>query len=128
MNVKNKNEIYKCNVCGNMVETLHVGAGELICCGQPMELKIENTQEAAIEKHIPIIEKIATGIRVKVGEVTHPMEEAHYIEWIEVISNGKSYKKFINPGDAPEAVFCLENTDDIMVREYCNIHGLWKNS
>lgn len=128
MNVKNKNEVYKCAICGNIVEVLHVGGSELICCGQPMNLMEENTQEASTEKHIPIVEKTATGIKVTVGEVLHPMENIHYIEWVEVISEGKSYKKFLNPGDEPIAEFCIENTENLLVREYCNIHGLWKNS
>ena len=127
MNVGNKNEVYKCAICGNIVEILHVGAGELVCCGQPMDLKTENTQEAATEKHIPIIEKTATGIKVKVGEVPHPMEEVHYIEWIEVLFDGKSYKKFLSPGESPEAEFCLKYSDSMVAREYCNIHGLWKS-
>lgn len=127
MNVKSKNEIYKCSVCGNIVETLFAGGGELVCCGKAMELKEGNTQEAATEKHIPVIEKTANGIRVKVGEVLHPMEDAHYIQWIEVITKDKSYKKFLNPGDAPEAEFCINQEDIISAREYCNLHGLWKN-
>lgn len=126
MNTKNKNEIYKCDICGNIVETLFAGGGELVCCGKSMEYLEENTKEAAIEKHIPVVEKTATGILVTVGEVLHPMEESHYIQWIEVLSEGKSYKKFLNPNDPPSAEFCLENTDNIIVREYCNIHCLWK--
>lgn len=128
MNVQNKNEVFKCNVCGNIVEVLHVGGSELVCCGQPMELKTENTQEAATEKHIPVIEKTATGILVKVGEVAHPMEEKHYIEWIELIADGKSYKKFLNPGELPEAEFPIAYSEPMFAREYCNLHGLWKNN
>lgn len=127
MNVGNKNEVYKCDICGNILEVLHVGVGELVCCGQPMTLKKENTQEAAIEKHIPVIEKTDTGIKVIVGEVLHPMEEAHYIQWIEVISDGKVYKKFLKPGDQPEAEFCINYNESMIVREYCNLHGLWRN-
>lgn len=128
MNVKSKNEIYKCNICGNIIETLHVGGGELVCCGKPMDLLTENTQDATIEKHVPIVEKTADGIKVKVGEIAHPMEEAHYIEWIEILHDGKSYKKFLKPGELPEADFCLEYREDLVVREYCNLHGLWKNA
>jgi len=124
--VKNKNEVYKCSVCGNIVETLHVGGGELVCCGKPMELLEENIEDAATEKHVPVIEKTEAGVKVKVGEIAHPMEEAHYIEWIEIIADGKSYKKFLKPGDAPEADFCLEYSDELIAREYCNLHGLWK--
>jgi superoxide reductase len=127
MNTKNNNEVYKCSICGNIVEVLHVGGGELSCCNHAMNLLKENTNEAATEKHIPIVEKTANGIRVTVGEILHPMEKAHYIEWIEVLTGGKSYKKFLNPTDQPIAEFCLQTTNDIVVREYCNIHGLWKN-
>ncbi len=125
-NVKQKNEIYKCNVCGNIVEVLHVGGGELVCCGQPMELLSEKTQDAGQEKHVPLIEKTETGIKVKVGSIPHPMEESHYIEWIEIIVDGRVYRKFLNPGDQPEAEFEI-TADKIEAREYCNIHGLWKS-
>ncbi len=120
-----KLQIYKCEVCGNIVEVLHGGAGELVCCGKPMVLFTENTVDAAKEKHVPVVEKIDGGIKVKVGDVAHPMEEKHFIEWIEVISGGKAYRKFLEPGSAPEAEFCVSG-DDVTVREYCNIHGLWK--
>jgi superoxide reductase len=118
-------EIFKCDVCGNIVEVLHQGAGELVCCGQPMILFTENTVDAAKEKHVPVVEKTADGFKVKVGDVAHPMEEKHYIEWIEIIADGKAYREFLNPGQAPEAEFCVK-ADKITVREYCNIHGLWK--
>lgn len=120
-----KNQIYKCNVCGNIVEVLHQGSGELVCCGQPMELKTENTQDAAEEKHVPVIEKTEKGFLVKISEVDHPMEADHYIEWIEVIADGKIYRKFLNPGDKPEAEFCIE-AETVSAREYCNLHGHWK--
>ncbi len=118
-------EIYKCNVCGNIVEVLHGGKGELVCCGKPMALLVENTVDAAKEKHIPVMEKISGGVKVKVGSVAHPMEEKHYIEWIEVIADGKAYIQFLKPGEAPQAVFNVE-AKQITVREYCNIHGVWK--
>jgi len=118
-------QIYKCNVCGNMVEVLHGGKGELVCCGKPMVLLVENTVDAAKEKHVPVMEKISGGIKVKVGSVAHPMEEKHYIEWIEVIADGKAYIQFLKPGEAPEAVFNVD-AKQITVREYCNIHGVWK--
>jgi superoxide reductase len=118
-------EVYKCEVCGNIVEVLHEGKGELVCCGQPMKLYKENTVDAAKEKHVPVIEKTAEGFKVNVGSVTHPMEEKHYIEWIELIADGVTYRKFLNPGDAPEAEFCLDTTQ-VTAREYCNLHGLWK--
>jgi len=118
-----KMQIYKCDVCGNMVEMVHAGAGQMICCGQPMVLLEENTVDAATEKHVPVVEITGGGIKAIVGSVAHPMEEKHYIEWIEVIgADGKSCRKFLKPGDDPEAEFCIEGT----VREYCNLHGLWK--
>ena len=120
-----KLQIYKCEVCGNIVEMLHAGAGQLVCCGQPMKLFRENTTDAAKEKHVPVIEKTAAGIKVTVGSVAHPMEEKHYIEWIEVIADGKAYRKFLNPGEAPEATFELK-AEKVTAREYCNLHGLWK--
>lgn len=120
-----KLQIYKCEVCGNIAEMLHAGAGEMVCCGQPMKLYKENTVDAAKEKHVPVIEKAAAGIKVKVGSVAHPMEEKHYIEWIEVIADGKAYRKFLNPGEAPEATFELK-AEKVTAREYCNLHGLWK--
>ena len=118
-------QIYRCNVCGNIVTVLHAGAGQLVCCDQPMELLTENTTDAALEKHVPVIKKIEGGINVKVGSVPHPMQDDHYIEWIEVIVDDKSYRRFLNPGDAPEAFFTVEG-DNVIAREYCNLHGLWK--
>ena len=118
-------EVYKCDVCGNIVEVLHGGAGELVCCGQPMKLFVENTVDAAKEKHVPAIEKTAEGFKVKVGSVPHPMEEKHYIEWVEIIAGGKTYRQFLKPGEEPEATFCID-ADQVTAREYCNIHGLWK--
>ena len=121
-----KLEIYKCNLCGNIVEVVHGGAGELVCCGQPMALIKENTVDAAKEKHVPVMEKTAEGILVKVGSVAHPMEEKHYIEWIELIADGKAYRQFLNPGEKPEALFTVK-ANQVTVREYCNLHGLWKS-
>ena len=121
-----KLEVYKCEVCGNIVEVLHEGAGELVCCGQPMKLMTENTTDAAKEKHVPVVEKVPGGVKVKVGSVPHPMEEKHYIEWIEIIADGRAYRQFLAPGQAPEAIFPVEAAPQITAREYCNIHGLWK--
>ncbi len=118
-------EVYKCDLCGNIVEMLHGGAGELVCCGQPMKLFTENTVDAAKEKHVPVIEKVAGGYKVKVGDVPHPMEEKHYIEFVELIADGKVYRQFLNPGEAPEAMFSIEAAQ-VSAREYCNLHGLWK--
>jgi superoxide reductase len=120
------NEVYKCGICGNIVEVLHNGAGELVCCGQPMNLFQENTKDAAQEKHVPVVEKINNGIKVKIGSIAHPMDDNHYIEWIEVLTDGQVYRKNLKPGDAPEAEFFIKSNSPIQVREYCNIHGLWK--
>jgi superoxide reductase len=118
-------EVYKCGVCGNIIEVLHAGKGNLVCCGQPMNLLVENTVDAAKEKHVPVIEKVGGGVKVKVGEVAHPMEEKHWIEWVEIIADGKTCRQYLNPGDTPEATFSV-TADQIKAREYCNIHGLWK--
>lgn len=120
-----KNGIYKCDLCGNIVEVLHTGGGDLVCCGQPMKHFEENTVDAAKEKHVPVIEKTATGYKVLVGSVAHPMEEKHYIEFIELIADGKVYRQDLLPGQKPEAEFCIQATT-VAAREYCNIHGLWK--
>jgi len=120
-----KLQIYKCNICGNIVEVLHGGVGELICCGEPMELLVAKTADEGKEKHVPVIEKIDGGYKVKIGSVPHPMEEKHHIEWIEIIADGKAYRQFLKAGDAPEAIFNIQ-ADSISAREHCNIHGLWK--
>jgi len=119
------NQIYKCNICGNIIEVIHTGVGQLVCCGQPMELLTEKTEDVGLEKHVPIIEKIGDKVKVKVGSVPHPMEQKHYIEWIEIITDGKTYRKFLKPEDKPEAEFEI-TAEKIEAREYCNIHGLWK--
>lgn len=118
-------EVYKCDLCGNIVEVLFGSDGTLVCCDQPMTLLTENTVDAAKEKHVPVIEKIDGGVKVKVGEVPHPMEDKHFIQWIEIIADGQIYRKFLNPGDAPEAEFKV-TADNIVAREYCNLHGHWK--
>jgi superoxide reductase len=120
-----KLQVYKCEVCGNIVEMLHEGKGELVCCGQPMKHFVENTVDAAREKHVPVKETVTGGTKVKVGSVPHPMEEKHYIEWVQVVVDGKAYRQFLKPGQAPEAVFNLEG-ENVVAREYCNLHGLWK--
>ena len=121
----NRGEVYKCELCGNIVEVLHGGEGELVCCGQAMVLLTENTVDAAKEKHVPVVEKIDGGVKVKVGDVAHPMEEKHYIEWIEVMAGSSCFLKFLSPGDAPEAEFKTDAAD-VTARAYCNLHGLWK--
>jgi superoxide reductase len=118
-------EIYKCMICGNIVEVLHGGDGKLVCCDEPMKLINANTVDAAKEKHVPVIEKTARGYKVKIGSVPHPMEEKHYIEWIALCADGKTYRKYLKPGDAPEAEFCIE-AKSVVAHEYCNLHGLWK--
>ena len=118
-------QVYKCDICGNIIEVLHGGAGELVCCGQPMKLVKENTVDAAKEKHVPVVEKTADGFKVKVGSVAHPMEEKHWIEWVELVVDGKVYRQFLKPGQAPEAVFCIKGAK-VSAREYCNLNGLWK--
>ena len=120
-----KLQIYKCSICGNIIEVLHGGAGELVCCGEPMENLLAKTADEGKEKHVPVIEKIDGGIKVKIGSVPHPMEQKHHIEWIEVVADGRAYRQFLNPGDAPEATFNIE-ADAVTAREHCNIHGLWK--
>ena len=118
-------QVYKCNRCGNIVEVVHAGAGDLVCCGQPMVLQTENTVDAAPDKHVPVIEKIANGFIVQVGSVLHPMTEEHHIEWIELIADGVSCRKMLKPGDEPKAEFCI-SADNIKARAYCNLHGLWQ--
>lgn len=119
------NEIYKCDICGNIVQVIHSGGGELVCCGKPMELLKEKTEDEGMEKHVPVIEKTDKGVKVKIGSIEHPMEENHFIEWIEVIADGKNCKKFSKPGDTPEAEFEV-SAENLTAREYCNVHGLWK--
>lgn len=124
--VKQQLEIYKCEKCGNIIEVLHVGGGELVCCGQPMKQLVENTTDAAREKHVPVVEKSGDGVSVKVGSVAHPMEDKHYIEWIQIINpDGSQRRQFLKPGQAPAAEFCCVD-GSYTVREYCNLHGLWK--
>ena len=118
-------QVYKCLACGNIVEVLHGGQGELVCCGEPMKLLKEGEVDAAKEKHVPVIEKTSTGFKVRVGSVGHPMEEKHFIEWIELIADGKAYREFLKPGQAPEAEFCIQ-ASSVTAREHCNLHGLWK--
>lgn len=116
------NQIYKCEICGNIVEVLHTGVGQLVCCGKPMNLVIEKFNDEGQEKHAPVVEVLENSVKVKVGLIPHPMEEKHYIEWIEIFSNGKVYRQTLKPGDAPEAVFPVLAEK---VKIYCNIHGLW---
>ena len=119
------NQVYKCGLCGNIVEVVHASAGELVCCGQPMTLLQENTTDAATEKHVPVIEKSGDSVTVTVGSVEHPMLDEHFIEFIELIADGRVYRKFLNPGEKPQATFNV-SAEKVEAREYCNLHGLWK--
>ncbi|MCL6448595.1 MAG: desulfoferrodoxin [Armatimonadetes bacterium] len=118
-------QVYRCNVCGNIVEVVHTGKGQLVCCNKPMELLAENSVDAAKEKHVPVVERSGEKITVRVGSVPHPMEEKHYIEWIELIADGRVYRRFLKPGEQPEAEFICR-AENVAAREYCNLHGLWK--
>ena len=118
-------QVYECEVCGNLVEMLRGGAGKLVCCGQPMALREENTKDASVEKHVPVIEKTAHGVKVSVGSAVHPMEDDHYIEWIEVHWDGRVRRQFLEPGQPPQATFNVEDAV-VTARAYCNLHGLWK--
>jgi superoxide reductase len=120
-----KLQVYKCEVCGNMVEMVHTGTGTLVCCGQPMRLMEENAVDASREKHVPVSSAVDGGVKVAVGAIPHPMQEQHYIEWIEIAADGRTQRKDLLPGDAPEAQFCNQ-PEQVVVRAYCNLHGLWK--
>ncbi len=119
------NQIYRCDICGNIVEMVHQGAGQLVCCGKPMELLEEKTKDKGLEKHSPVLERIDNVLKIKIGSIIHPMEESHYIEWIEAVSGDKTCKKFLRPKNSPEARF-EDIGQEVSVRSYCNIHGLWK--
>lgn len=119
-------QVFKCELCGNIVESVHAGAGELVCCGQPMKRYAENTVDAAKEKHVPVLQRVEGGYSVKVGDVAHPMEDKHYIEWIELIADETFlYRKHLKPGEKAESVFHID-AGKVTVRAYCNLHGLWK--
>lgn len=127
MGVEKRNQIWKCGVCGNIVEILEVGGGSLVCCGKEMVLVVEKNKDVGMEKHVPLVEKTQNGFRVRVGSVEHPMLPEHFIEFIELIVGDKIYRQYLNPGMKPVAEFCIEEKDIKLVRarEYCNIHGLW---
>ncbi len=120
-------QVYKCEICGNIVEVLHAGKGELVCCGQPMALQVEGMVDAAVEKHVPVVEVAEDGVLVKVGEVAHPMQDDHYIEWVQIVAGDSSFRIFLKPGIAPEGRFAVPR-EGVTAREYCNLHGLWKSS
>lgn len=120
------NQVYRCEVCGNIVEVLHVGKGTLVCCGKPMVLQEENVVDASREKHVPVVTQTERGYKVSVGSAPHPMEEKHYIEWIELLADGRVMRQHLSPGNAPEAEFCT-GAGSVTARAYCNIHGHWKS-
>lgn len=122
----NIRDIYFCTVCKHVVEVAFEGMGTLVCCGKPMVKLVANTVDAAKEKHVPVVEDVPEGIKVKVGSVEHPMEDKHYIKFIEVLTKDKVLRAELRPGMKPEAVFCASRPDVTEVREYCNLHGLWK--
>ncbi|MCD6578362.1 desulfoferrodoxin [bacterium] len=122
-----KLEAYRCNICGNLVMVLHGGKGQLVCCGQPMEKLEEQTADSTVEKHVPVIEEVEGGVKVKVGSVPHPMAAEHYISWIQVIKKKSFCLKFLAAGDAPESTFPVKKEDIVKVREYCTVHNLWSN-
>lgn len=119
-----RNEVYRCLVCGNIVEVLHAGQGELVCCGEPMKLQIANTTDASYEKHVPVVEKVSGGFKVKVGSAAHPMVPEHYIEWIDLITTEGTLRRFLTPDEAPEAEF-KSTAEEATAKAYCNLHGLW---
>jgi superoxide reductase len=118
-------QVYKCEVCGIVAEVLDGGAGELVCCGEPMTLLEENTVDASREKHVPVVTKVDGGLRVAVGSVPHPMEAKHFIQWIELLADGRAYRQFLSPGEKPEAFFPVQ-AQKVTAREMCNLHGMWK--
>ncbi len=121
-----RRQIYKCEACGNIVEVLHGGDGDLVCCGENMKLFEAKATDEGKEKHVPVIEKQGDGVNVKVGSNPHPMEEKHYIEWIEIIDGDTSCRHYLEPGQSPEAFFDKAEAN-VTAREYCNVHGLWKS-
>ncbi|MDI9436517.1 MAG: desulfoferrodoxin [Euryarchaeota archaeon] len=120
--------VYRCQVCDHVIEVLHDGEGELVCCQVPMTLLVERNDDTGQEKHVPVLEKTDSGFLVKVGEVAHPMEDEHCIDWIEVQADGRIYRQPLEAGDQPQAHFDLDldQVEQITLRSFCNIHGLWR--
>ena len=118
--------VYRCKLCGNIAQMLHAEDPAMSCCGEEMTLLKANSVDAAKEKHVPEVVKIDGGYLVKVGSVAHPMEEKHYIEWIELNTDDMVMRKFLKPGDKPEAVFLTDATN-VTAKEYCNLHGFWRS-
>ncbi len=124
--MRKRYQVYRCEVCGNIVQILHGGVGTLVCCNRSMKLLNELTKDSGMEKHVPVIERNGNTIKIKVGTVQHPMEEQHYIEWVEAISNDKIYRKHLQPGSKPEVEFVIEG-NNIIAREFCTVHGMWRS-
>lgn len=120
-------QVYKCDICGNMIEVVHAAGGSLVCCGKPMTLKKENTTDAANEKHVPVLEEVDGKVVVRIGSVEHPMTPEHHIEWIELHTEDRVYRKYLTVDEKPEAVFNITLDKVLYAREYCNLHGLWKS-
>jgi len=120
-------QVYKCDICGNMIEVVHAAGGSLVCCGKPMTLKKENTTDAANEKHVPVLEEVDGKVVVRIGSVEHPMTPEHHIEWIELHTEDRVYRKYLSVDEKPEAVFNITLDKVLYAREYCNLHGLWKS-
>lgn len=120
-------QVYKCDICGNMIEVVHAAGGSLVCCGKPMTLKKENTTDAANEKHVPVLEEVDGKVVVRIGSVEHPMTPEHHIEWIELHTEDRVYRKYLTVDEKPEAVFNIALDKVLYAREYCNLHGLWKS-
>ncbi len=118
-------DFYRCSICGNIVGMIEDGGGELVCCGQPMDLLKANTTDAATEKHVPVLTRDGNVLTVKVGSVDHPMAEEHYIQWICVVQGNRTQRAALKPGEAPMAEFVIGD-GPVVAYEYCNLHGLWK--
>ena len=119
--------VFKCLTCGATVEVVGAAGGTLVCCGKPMRLMRENETDGSTEKHVPVLEENGSGVKVKVGSLPHPMEPDHYIEWIEIINGPYVNRRYLTPGEAPEAEFYVPRQAGLVVRAFCNKHGLWKN-
>lgn len=119
-----RHQIYKCGICGNCIDIVNGGDGELVCCGEPMKLLTEKTADQGKEKHVPVMEMIKEGLSVSVGKDPHPMEETHFIEWIEIVDQDISCRHYLKPGTSPQTVFKTTHPQ-VLAREYCSVHGLW---
>lgn len=123
----NLRDLNHCSVCGNVVEVVNTGAPALVCCNKAMEKLVSGSTDASLEKHVPVVENVDGGIKVKVGSAPHPMEEKHFIRFIEVLTKDQVHRAGLVPGQAPEASFLVKADEVVEVREYCTLHGLWKH-